>query len=242
MNDFKEKIETDENDTIVIKMGNEEPKDNRLDSISDKNEVIASGAIVHKFDTPKSSLITLVVRGGNRLDIYNYPQFLLTGEAKEAAKDFKTGDHVQIKGYCMTFLNKKGDTAEYEDVIMGYAIERTKSRLAKLTLEQGLGSHRDIPTAEFFIAGTVVSFEIRNNSLHIVIKAVEEGKRPTYSNYYMYLNDFEKVMSILKKGKRICAVGEIQTKKIEREGEKPLYIQRNVISDISSIENVLTIK
>lgn len=225
-----------------INMDNKLPQDNRLDGISDKNEVKASGVIVHKFETPSRTMLTLKVMGGRKLDVSNFPEFVCYRDVKEAAKDYKPGDHVQIAGHLATFYNKK--TEEYTDGVVAESIERTPTRLSRLTLEAGLGRQRDFPMAEFYFAGSIQRFEVTDNCLSLNMKTQEEGKKAVYFNCRMYYRDLESIAKYLKKGKkyRICAVGEIQTKKIEEEGKKPRYLQYNVISDISSIEEILSIK
>lgn len=235
-----EVIEEEENEKkdVEVDMDATGHSDNRLDGISDHNEVVASGVIVHKFDAGSRTMLTLMVRGGRKLDIQNFPQFICY--EKELAENFNTGDHVQIHGHNVNLYSKK--TESFSEGIVADKVERTPSRLAKLTLEQGLGSHRDFPTAEFYVAGTIRSTELRNNILRLVIRTKMEGEKAIHSTYYMYPRNIESVIPFLKQGRRICAVGEVQTKKIEREGEKTLYQQHNVISDIQLIDDILSLK
>lgn len=227
---------------IVMEMRSGIPTDNRLDGISDANHVVASGVIVNRYDAKNAVLLTLMVRGGRKLDKRNYPQFVLTGkEVIEAADGLGTGDHVKITGVITTSKNLK--TNEFNNVTRVMSIERTKSKLAELTSERNLGRVRDIPTADFFVAGTLAKVEVFGKGVvHLVIKSRLENGKTTYGSYHYFAQDLSQIINDLKIGNRICAMGEIQTDKKEREGEKPVYIQTNVITDISSIENVLSIK
>lgn len=226
---------------IVMVMNDKNPVDNRLDGVSDNNYVIASGVIVNRFDAKNAVLLTLMTRGGRKLDKRNYPQFVLTGELREAAEGLRVKDHVQIKGVISSRKNPK--TGEYLPVINATSIERTKSRLAELTNEQELGRVRGLPTADFYVVGTITKFEAYGKGVvHLVIKSILPDGKITYGSYYYFNNDLSGIINDLKVGNRICAMGEIQTEKKEIEGEKPRYIQTNVILDISSVENILTLK
>lgn len=225
---------------FTLRTGEVKDRDNRIDGISDKNEVIASGVIVNRFDTPKVTLITLMVRGGRKFDKRNYPQFTLnTEEVKEAAKDFKTGDHVTIHGYIATSLDKKNN--EFKDIIRATSIERTKSKLKELTLES-IGKIRDIPTADFFVAGTVTKLEIfKNSTVHMLIRTTVDGKSAVGSFLY-FPYSLEEHISDIQVGKRVCVVGEIQTSVKKEENGKSIFSQTNVVTDVNTLENILKIQ
>lgn len=228
-------------DEIILEMTNGVPADNRLDGISDKNYVVASGVIVNRYDAKNATLLTIMVRGGRKLDKRNYPQFVLTREVKDAAAELNTGDHVKITGVISSQRNPQ--TGEFKNVIRATSLERTKTKLAELTTERNLGKVRDVPTADFYVAGTIVKFEAFGKGVvRLVIKSKLENGHTVYGNYHYFAQELAGVIDELKVGNRICAIGEVQTDKKETEGEKPKYFQTNVITDISSIENVLSIK
>lgn len=233
-------MESKKMEDVVVAM-KEKPVDNRVDGISDKNEVIASGVIVNRRDFDKVTYLTLMVRGGKKLDKKNYPCFTLLAKDKEKAEGLTTGDHVKIKAQIRTRKNPKENGFQESWVVTD--IERTKSRLAELTLENELGRVRDIPVAEFLVIGTVVKSEIYGKGVvHLVVKSQTDEQHTTYGNFYAFPKDLSQVINDIQVGKRVCMIGEIQTEKKEKENEKTQYLQSNVVNEISSVENILSIK
>lgn len=231
----------EQNEEIVLEMKEAKHVDNRLDEISDRNEVVARGVIVSRYDYKSAILIRLMVRGGRRLDKFNYPQFIFAKDAKEAVGDLSRGDHVTITGTMKSSMDKK--TGEYKDVILASTIGRTQTKLTELTLERNLGRIRDIPTADFFVAGTVVKSETSGKGvIRLVLKCRLENGQIVYSNFVHFADNLSKVIEFVQVGKRICATGEIQTNKPEPGEANPKHAQTNVITDISSIEDILSIK
>ncbi len=203
--------------------------------LKDKNVVVAEGKIIHMNEVNGVLFLKLIVLGGKKRDIRNYPSFVCIGEVKDAAQKFNLHDKVHIEGY---MTSRKVKTAE--GVIYQQSIRATKVTPMKSILEQELGEAGKIyemPFAQFKAVGEVVKVNIgRNNIIKLVICSLTDEVFPNYIEYTMFANNLEPIANCLKIGTTVCVVGEIQTNESKSvvDGKKRFF-QSNVVLDIKKI-------
>lgn len=222
--------------------------------INDENKFEVEGVIIYKAELDKVTYLTVTVLGGKKRDHRNFPNFVLYGEAREAAKQFKKGDKITATGFARSrkYKDERNNPVYSQDLVITH-IEKTKSLLEEqFGFEQG-GKLFDVPYSRFLVVGEVVNVNImKNNIVKLVIHSITEGHYSNYIEYTFFARDLSENVDILKVGTRVCAVGEIQTyesniekrivgkKAAENEEtnkkKEKLRLQTNVILDIKKID------
>lgn len=198
--------------------------------MSDINNVMLQGTIVHKFTTPKVAILTIGT--GNATPTTNYPKVLFFGkDVEDINENYKIGEHVSITGNIQS-SRKKDDIKNQNLVsIFGETIEKSKS-----IFQEKFGVNEDnTPEYEFKneinISGKISKIsKIFDNLVKIRISVVKNGRFSSVNMVY-YTNNPEKILNTYKLKDIVYITGCVQTTKKIVDG-KPHYFENYVINEI----------
>lgn len=194
-----------------------------------QNEVIGQGVIVHKYSTPKVTILTLST--GRATSVANYPKFVCFNEAKEKADKLNQYDHVTIVGNVQSSIrNRDGKRYVTQSNYVDDIFETPRAMEKDFGIKSG---EFEAPINEVKIAGELVSVAVPSeNILRIVVRTMKNERMSNVQAFY-FTNRAEKIAESLKKGDNVCLLGTIQTTKkekaIENSDEKEVKHYENVV-------------
>ena len=195
-------------------------------TINYENEVIFQGTVVHKYSTPKVTILTIST--GRATNIVNYPKCVCFGKAKEEADKLELHARVAIQGNVQSSVRTREERryvtqSIYADEITEIPNASERANYVKLT-------------------GEVVSIATpAENILRLVVRTFKNGRR---SNVQVFRFD-EKAGDIaasLKNGDVVSLVGTVQTTKKEKavegsEDKETIHYENIVIRSLSKKED-----
>lgn len=201
-----------------------------------ENEVTVSGVIVHKYATAKAT--TLTISTGRATKVPNYPKVVFFNDlAKEADEKFELYDNVTITGNVQSSRRVREDRIYYTQSIFGESISSTpKAMELAFGVEDG-GDRYTQPKNLIKIAGSIVDIATPSKNLvRINIRTMKNGRQSSVRAFY-FTQDVGQVMADFRVGDNICAIGNIQTNKKEKDG-KVNYYENVVLKEVQKVELV----
>lgn len=201
-----------------------------------ENEVTVSGVIVHKYATEKAT--TLTISTGRATKVPNYPKVVFFNDlAKEADEKFELYDNVTITGNVQSSRRVREDRIYYTQSIFGESISSTpKAMELAFGVEDG-GDKYTQPKNLIKIAGSIVDIATPSKNLvRINIRTMKNGRQSSVRAFY-FTQDVGQVMADFRVGDNICAIGNIQTNKKEKDG-KVNYYENVVLKEVQKVELV----
>ena len=181
------------------------------------NDVILEGAIVHKFVTPKIAILT--INTGNATPTQNFPKVLFFGDfIADIEKNYEVKDHIKVTGNIQSSRRKPNVKNQNMIAIFGESIEKSDS-----VMKQAFGVETDKSfykfTNEIKVAGTIIAIEKAfNNLIRLRVSAVKNG-RQSFINMVHYTSTPDTILTDFKVGDEVCILGCVQTTKKESNGE-----------------------
>lgn len=181
------------------------------------NEVILEGTIVHKFVTPKIAILT--INTGTATPTKNFPKILFFGETISVIeKEYDVGHHIKATGNIQSSRRKPNVPNQNMIAIFGETIEKSES-----IMKQTVGIDTDKSQYNFRneikIAGKLTAIEKRFDNLVRIRISTRKNDRASYVNLAYYTNNPDKIMGELSIGDNVCAIGCVQTTKKEAHGQ-----------------------
>jgi len=177
-----------------------------------QNDVIGQGVIVHKYSTPKVTILT--VSTGRATSVPNYPKFVCFNEAKEKADKMNERDHVTILGNVQSSVRTREDRRYITQAIYADDVYETPRAMEKaFGIKNG---EYEGPVNQVSIAGELASVATpTDNILRITVRTVKNGRRSNVRAFY-FTNRAKEIAESLKPGDNVCFIGTIQTTKKDR--------------------------
>lgn len=201
-------------------------------AMTDTNDVIFSGVIVHKFVTPKIAILT--VNTGKATPVVNYPKILFFGDLREQVEhSYEVKDHVTIKGNIQSTKRKPGVVNQAPQAVFGEEIELTNSIMKQSFNIEGPHSYKPFEN-NFKISGVVVAIECSSPRVVKLIVKTVKNKRTSFVQLIYHTQDSTKLLGRVRPGDRICALGCVQTKKQEK-GDAVMHYENCIILEIQTI-------
>lgn len=197
------------------------------------NNVTISGVIVHKYVTDKAT--TLTISTGRATKIPNYPKVVFFNElAKKADEEFELYDNVTILGNIQSSRRINENNIYYTQSIFGESIEKTPKAMEVLFGLDNSGEHHIPPKNLINIAGVITNIATPSKDLiRLNIRTVKKGRTSSIRAFY-FTRDVGEVMAKFRVGDNICAIGNIQTNKKEKDG-KMSYYENVVLRELEKV-------
>lgn len=194
------------------------------------NEVIIRGHIVHIYEAPKATIITIST--GKFGDVVNYPKVILFGELREAAKKYQVHDNIKVTCNIQSSRREKDNKEFFSQALFAESIEDAPKELEE---EFGIkGSKPAPPINDVKIAGEVQDiFTPRKNLVKLVVRT-RKNNRISFVKVSYYTKDVGKVMDEIRVRDNVCGVGKIQTSRIEFKDETK-YLETVVLRDLQKV-------
>ena len=200
--------------------------------MTNMNNVILEGVIVHKFVTPKIAILTIGT--GNATPTPNYPKVLYFGDfIKTIEENYNVGDHVKATGNIQS-SKKRSDIKNQNLVsIFGEGIEKSESIMKeKFGIESDNSFYRF--KNEINIAGEVTKIEQTFSNIVKIRVLTNKNNRISYVNMVYYTDKPEMLLSDYHVGDNVGIIGCVQTTKKSKDGETH-HFENYVINEIHKI-------
>ena len=188
-----------------------------MSEIMYENEVVVQGVVVHKYSTPKVTILTLST--GRATGVVNYPKCVCFNEAKEAADKFKEHDHVTVYGNVQSSIRTADNERRYTtQSIYADRVEETP-RIMENAFGIKTGDYED-PENLVKIAGEVLFVTVpSDNILRLIVRTEKNGRRSNVQAFY-FTDKAKDLAEVINRGDNVCFVGTIQTSKKTRKDEE----------------------
>jgi hypothetical protein len=194
------------------------------------NEVNIRGTIVHIYEAPKATIIT--VSTGRVRDVINYPKLILLGNTREQAKGFKVHDNITAVANIQSSRRQEGEKEFYTQALYVESIERSPM---ELEVDFGIKGSRYAPPKNVVkLSGEVFDiFTPRKYLIRVAIKTVKNNRISVVHTSFFTKNVGE-VMEKIRVRDKVCGIGNIQTHKRDAGG-KTVFMETVVLSDFQKI-------
>lgn len=196
------------------------------------NDVLLEGAIVHKFVTPKIAILT--INTGNATHTPNFPKVLFFGDfIEDIDKNYEVRDYVKIIGNIQSSRRKPNVPNQNTIAIFGEGIEKSENVMKEaFGIEVESSAHRF--RNEIKVAGQLIGIQKTFNNLVRLVVLTNKNNRESFVTMVHYNQDPDKVLETFKKGDNVCIIGCVQTTKKENNGEIH-HFENYVANEISKL-------
>lgn len=207
-------------------------------AIKDTNKVLIEGRLIHKHETPRVLLFTVMTLTGWDRNMPSAVSVAIPTELRELADTFELKDMIKVEGTYRTVVrtDKTSGEKKYVYNVTATSLSKVKSDLEALTGIEGGRSFGAAYNKVILVGDIARTSQIRKGATQITLKTSVPGSdRYFYADARLYAKNMKKLAPQLVVGNHICLIGEIQSKVIEREGCKKEYIHNLVVSDIREV-------
>ena len=194
------------------------------------NEVILQGVIVHKFVTDKVAILTIGT--GNATRKPNYPKVICFNEIKDEVRDSsEVGDKVKVTGNIQSSKYKKEIKNQNTLSVFAEKVEPAFSTLKAEFKDEDVKNEGYIPSInKFKVAGKVVRVESPSEGIvRFTVSATKNG-RISYIKLTHFVKDVESVINNYKPGDQIFAIGVVQT--VKKGSDTVKHFENYVITSL----------
>ena len=207
-------------------------------SFKDTNKAIVEGRLIHKHETEKVTLLTVMTMTGWDRNQPSAISITVPTELKEQVADIKERDYVSIAGVYRTVarINRETNERTYVYNIRAKSIKKAQSELESLTGLEG-GRTFGVAQNKIILIGDIFRVtQTRRGSMQIILETQnpDTGKR-VLAETRLYARNMKRLAPTLIVGNHVCIIGEIQTKVIEKEDGNKEYIHNLVVNDIQEV-------
>jgi hypothetical protein len=201
--------------------------------MTDINDVVLQGVIVHKFITPKVAILT--INTGNSTPKINFPKATFFGDVRDKLEgDFNVGDHVCVTGNIQSSKPKADIKNQSLIAVFAEDIVKTPSIMENAFGVETPESYKPYRN-EIRVAGEVMRIDCPSDGLIKMRIMVRKNGRISFVTLAHYTNTPEKILATIHAHDHVCAVGCVQTAKKNINGETRFF-ENYVATEISKSE------
>lgn len=198
------------------------------------NEVILQGIIVHKFVTDKVAILTIGT--GNATRKPNYPKVVCFNEVKDDVRDlFELGDRVRVTGNIQSSKYKKEIKNQNTLSVFAEKVEPAFSTLKSEFEDADISNEGYIPSInKFKVAGKVVRVESPSDGIVRLTVSATKNNRISFIKLTYFVKDVDSIMTTYNPGDQVFAIGVVQT--VKKGSDVVKHFENYVVTSLSKTE------